>query len=278
MLVAVGALFLAACGGPDLSEEPVAVPTTGSPGSASPSAGPSIPPGTQMIGTCAILPNTSCPGANLTTAPLAGANLRGADLHGANLFGADLRGTDLRGAILKEADIRNADLTGAVLTRSSLESSNFAHANLFQTDFKNSDVTAGQIKNALRCETILANGAQDDSNCNDADLPSPAPESSPASDGGGAKVRIDSFSGPSTVTCTSNSSEVTVRVRFSTQHAKTIEFEVDGKPISGDQTFDGDDTRADLTYACKANRHRYTLVASGKSSTASETITVQRSS
>ena len=59
--------------------------------------------------------NHSCPGCDLSGAPLEWENLRGANLAGANLTGAALQGADLRNANLRGANLRNANIQRAKL-------------------------------------------------------------------------------------------------------------------------------------------------------------------
>lgn len=77
-----------------------------------------------------LLANQSCAGCDLSHA-----NLVGADLTSANLANADLTGADLTRAVLWNANLFGADLTGAVLT------------------------------DALFCNTIMLDGAINDTGC-----------------------------------------------------------------------------------------------------------------
>jgi len=88
-----------------------------------------------VVGDCLVMPDGSCPGADLSGANLAGAQLARMNLHGANLSGANLAGAhmtfaDLSGANLDGARLDNAQLYGVNLRGASINGTSFAGAEL----------------------------------------------------------------------------------------------------------------------------------------------------
>ena len=151
----VAMLALAACGGGTSSTvKPAPTSTTAAPT-------PTSTDLTRVVGSCRILPKTSC----------AGASLRGADLHQADLSDADLQRVDLGGANLSGANLRGADLTSAVITNA-----NLSHADLANTKLHNVNLTGSVLAGATfrgastnnhnlfaatyRCHTTIPNGSK----------------------------------------------------------------------------------------------------------------------
>ena len=84
---------------------------------------------------------------------LAGAHFRGVtELYEASFFAADLAGADLRGVVLGE------ELAGAVLSGADLRGVNLHHVQLQFADLSHAKVSAGELKRAVLCDTVLPSG------------------------------------------------------------------------------------------------------------------------
>jgi len=256
MIVAAGVVLLTAC--PAAAPPPPSGTTSHSVGTPAPGSDstPSVPPGTEVIGTCAILPDADCREADLKAAPLARADLRRADLREADLYGADLRHADLRDADLTDANLKNTDLTDADLRGADLTGANLVDANLTKTNFEDATVELSQMKKSLTCETIRPDGTTDDTDCNESPL-SPVAPGEPA---------ITKYKVPKDATgCVGTVKKVEIRVSYDTQNAETVEFEVDGEPLGGNQVFEVPSGDADLEYRCADPEHSYTIIATDTS-------------
>jgi hypothetical protein len=81
-----------------------------------------------VIGTCTIALNSSCPGADLSSARGYRGVLTGEDLSGMNLSGANLAGVDLSWSVLKGTNLSGANLRWARLDFADVDDANFAGA------------------------------------------------------------------------------------------------------------------------------------------------------
>lgn len=209
-----------------------------------------------MIGECAILPDTNCREADLKEAPLARADLRRADLREADLYGADLRRADLRDADLTDANLKNTDLTDADLRGADLTGANLVDANLTKTNFEDATLSQSQMNKSLKCETVRPDGTTDDTDCNESPI-SPVAPGEPA---------ITKYKAPKEATgCVDTVKKVEVRISYDTQNAETVEFEIDGQPLRGNQGFEVPSGDADLEYRCADSEHSYTIVVTDSS-------------
>lgn len=223
-------------------------------GSLAPGATPSIsvPPGTQVIGTCPILPDTDCHEADLTLANLEGSDLRRANLRDANLYGADLRHADLRDADLTSADLRNTDLTDADLRNAILTDALFKDSNLTRADLEGAEASNAQFTKSLYCETIRPDGVKDDRNCADVQGTTTQP----------TEVAITKFKVPKQADgCVNTVKKVEISLEYETVKTKTVTFEVDGEALPDDETFAPGKGKAVLEFVCARAEHDYTIIA-----------------
>lgn len=106
----------------------------------------------RQVGSCNLVPNTQCAGADLQNADLKNVDLRNANLSGANLIGANLSGANLNHANFKNAvfhratmqkthvvgtDLSYADLSFVSAQESNFESASLHHASLTGSQFNN---------------------------------------------------------------------------------------------------------------------------------------------
>ncbi len=259
LALAVAAVaLLAACtkAEPSLPPADPANPIGAEPSSTAPltDASPtiSVPPGTQVTGTCAILPDTDCHEADLTLANLEGADLRRANLRDANLYGADLRHADLRDADLTSADLRNTDLTDADLRNATLTDALFKDANLTRTNLEGADAIPAQFGKSLYCETTRTDGVKDDRNCADVQTTTTPP----------TEVAITKFRVPKQADgCVNTVKKVEIAIEYETVKTKTVTFEIDGEPLPDDETFAPGRGKAVLEFVCAAAEHDFTIIA-----------------
>jgi Pentapeptide repeats (9 copies) len=99
------------------------------------------------------------------------ANLEGVDLEDANLKSSELKKTSFRDANLRRVKFEEANLEDAVFKSAKLQGAVFKNANLKGAVFYDADLTgadtetAGNIKYAKFCRTIMPNGKQYDRDC-----------------------------------------------------------------------------------------------------------------
>lgn len=272
LVVSVAALVAACSGGTD-SAAPSVTPVSAPPVvSSTPSPGT----GGTVVGECTIAPDTQCSGAYLSMVSLAGMDLSGANLSGANMRKSDLRQLDLTGADLTDADIRDSDLTEATLVGADLTGARLRHANLSRADFTGATVTTGQLGSAYLCETVMPNGAKNSSGCEmPTSTPSPSTTASPTPTG----PTITSFIAPEgSPPCPSSppDASVTVKIRYQTIGATTVNFLIDGEDQGMSAGYKAKGGTAELPFSCSKSSHRYTIIASGNGSKAKQTATVYR--
>jgi len=218
----------------------------------SPSPTLSVPPGTQITGTCPILPDADCHEADLTLANLEGADLRRANLRDANLYGADLRHADLRDADLTSADLRNTDLTDADLRNAILTDALFKDANLTRANLDGAEASSAQFSKSLLCETTRPDGVKDDRNCAEVEGITTLP----------TKVAITKYKIPKVAEgCVGTTKRVEVSIQYETVKTKTVTFEVDGEALPDNQTFAPGKGKAVLEFVCAQAEHSYTIIA-----------------
>jgi uncharacterized protein YjbI with pentapeptide repeats len=85
---------------------------------------------------------------SLTKAYLWKANLEGANLEGANLQYTNLELANLEGANLKNTNLKNARLVETKLTRANLLNANISNIQIFKTEFCETIMPDGKIKNS----------------------------------------------------------------------------------------------------------------------------------
>lgn len=257
-MIAVFAVLLAMAACTSKDETPVSTSTLPPP--PSPSASPSSV--VLVIGDCELVPETVCPGAQITLVSIRGLDLHGSNLQTANFRGSDLREVDFTGAILIRADLSDTDMSRANLTGADLSGAKLSDANLTGTDLTGAKLKQSQLKKTRLCKTILPDGTKDDSSCAAPSSPTPQPAASPTS---GAPV-VTQFAAPQSVVCPSSppDAEKDVKIAYTVTGAKTVKFLVDGQS-PGSAVFDAKKGVAALKFVCDKASHKYTLVATSES-------------
>lgn len=263
ILMAVSTVAVAAC-----SNEPDAtVPTFTLP--PPPTASPSPSPQILVISDCQLVPETVCPGAQITLVSIRGVDLHGSNMQTSNFKGSDLREVDFTGAILIRADFSDTDLSRANFTGADLSGAKLTDANLTGTNLTGAKLKESQLKRTRLCKTILPDGTKDDSSCEAPVSPSPSPaspSSSPSPSPAAAPdiVRMDA---PESVVCPSSPKDAVqdVVIAYTVSDATKVAFLVDGQDPGGQGSLSVKKGRVTLDFVCNKASHKYTLVATGKS-------------
>ena len=101
---------------------------------------------------------------SLTKAYLWKANLEGANLEGANLQYTNLELANLEGANLKNTNLKNARLVETKLTRANLLNANISNIQIFKTEFCETIMPDGSIKNSYCPEGSYQSYTEQDTN------------------------------------------------------------------------------------------------------------------
>lgn len=108
--------------------------------------------GTRVIGECAIIPGTQCPGADLFRSDMANADFRGANLSKVNFAMSTLRGATFDGANVAEAELFRSDLSDT-----SWRDTDLRGANMHQLTLVGADMTGARATDAQMFRSELNN-------------------------------------------------------------------------------------------------------------------------
>lgn len=106
-----------------------------------------------VVGDCLVMPDGSCPGADLS-----GANLVGARMARMNLPGANLSGANLTDAHMTSANLSNANLAGARFDNAQLYGVNLRGADVTGTSFAQAELRAATWVDGRRCSSANIRG------------------------------------------------------------------------------------------------------------------------